>query len=189
MVGAGGTRTCIVSRPLYHCATDADKVSLVFICENYLFFKSVVHLGLHRDFSCLQVCFCFVLFCFLLLDMKMLNKLYVFLSTACVSVPLLITVLIPSWQNVLTQYSTRCKCLYDVLIEYEASTKISYVGRILINTIVQCYRILTDHYAMLLTDHYTNRPLCIMLWNICSLRVQMCQFYPIKSFFGNVEIY
>ena len=27
---------------------------------------------------------------------KMLNKLYVFLSTACVSVPLLITVLIPS---------------------------------------------------------------------------------------------
>ena len=27
---------------------------------------------------------------------EMLNKLYVFLSTACVSVPLLITVLIPS---------------------------------------------------------------------------------------------
>ena len=87
-----------VSRLHYHCATDANKVSLVFICEkyNYLFFKSVVHLGLHGDFSCLQVCFCFVLFCFLLLDMKMLNKLYVFLSTACVSVPLLITVLIPS---------------------------------------------------------------------------------------------
>ena len=28
MVGAGGTRTCVhphVSRPLYHCATDADR--------------------------------------------------------------------------------------------------------------------------------------------------------------------
>ena len=41
--------------------------------------------------------FLLVLFCFLLLDMKKLNKLYIyFLSTACVSVPLLLTVLIPS---------------------------------------------------------------------------------------------
>ena len=41
-------------------------------------FKSVLHLGLHGDFSCLQICFCFVLFCFVLLDVKMLNKLYIF---------------------------------------------------------------------------------------------------------------
>ena len=47
-------------------------------------------------FHAFRFAFCFILFCFVLLDMKMLNKLYVFLSTACVSVPLLITVLIPS---------------------------------------------------------------------------------------------
>ena len=53
------------------------------------------------------------------------QMIYNFLSTACISVPLLLTVLIPSWQTVLTQYSTRCKCLYGFLIEYEASTKIT----------------------------------------------------------------
>ena len=34
MVGAGGTRTCVhphVSRPLYHCATDADKSVLLSV--------------------------------------------------------------------------------------------------------------------------------------------------------------
>ena len=47
-------------------------------------------------FHAFRSAFVLYFFVFLLLDMKMLNKLYVFLSTACVSVPLLITVFIPS---------------------------------------------------------------------------------------------
>ena len=49
-------------------------------------------------FHAFRSVFVLYFFCFLLLDIKMLNKLYIYiyLSTACVSVPLLLTVLIPS---------------------------------------------------------------------------------------------
>ena len=69
---------------------------LYFYVRNItLFFKSAVHLGLHGDFSCLQV-FLFCTFLFSTFRYENAKQLYIFLSTACVSVPLLLTVLIPS---------------------------------------------------------------------------------------------